>query len=140
MSSAKVYAVERNLPFLELRRKAGAFHSAHAQNREHTDMEPEIGAWSTLEYIAIASETRAAGSKFYLSSLQPQLASNLPEDLQATLSVSGDSFVATTQDVETLNGVAKERVCLLDPQASTTLSPEDGYKFDWFVFGGILGW
>jgi len=102
-------------------------------------MEPEIGAWSTLEYIAIASETRAAGSKFYLSSLQPQLASNLPEDLQATLSVFGDSFVATTQDVETLSSVAKERVCLLDPHANATLSPEDGHKFDWFVFGGILG-
>jgi len=103
-------------------------------------MEPEIGAWSTLEYIAIASETRATGSKFYLSSLQPQLASNLPENLQAMLSLHGDSsFVATTQDLETLSGVPKERVCLLDPHASVTLSPEDGDKFDWFVFGGILG-
>lgn len=97
-----------------------------------------MGAWSTLEYIAIASETAAAGrgSVFYLTSLQASLAADLPATLTEKL---GESFVATTKDVETLSGVPKHRVCLLDPQAEKTLAPEDGDVFDWFVFGGILG-
>lgn len=35
--------------------------------------------------------------------------------------------------------IVKERVCLLDPSAETDLVPEDADKFDYFVFGGILG-
>jgi ribosome biogenesis SPOUT family RNA methylase Rps3 len=101
-------------------------------------MEPEMGAWSTLEYIAISNEVSSTGGTFYLSSLQPALAASLPQSLQAQLDAG--KFVATTKDVETLSGVSKERVCLLDPQATQELSPEDGDTFDWFVFGGILGW
>jgi ribosome biogenesis SPOUT family RNA methylase Rps3 len=101
-------------------------------------MEPEMGAWSTLEYIAIASEVSATGGTFYLSSLQPALADNLPPTLQTLL--DDGKFVATTKDVEKLSEAPKERVCLLDPQATEELSPGDGEIFDWFVFGGILGW
>ncbi|KAA8907862.1 SAM-dependent RNA methyltransferase [Sphaerosporella brunnea] len=100
-------------------------------------MEPEMGAWSTLEYIAIASEVSVTGGTFYLSSLQPSLAEKLPATLQAVRDEG--KFVATTKDVETISDVPKERVCLLDPQATQELSPEDGDAFDWFVFGGILG-
>lgn len=32
-----------------------------------------------------------------------------------------------------------ERVCLLDPRAEKVLAPEDGDKFDYFLYGGILG-
>ncbi|HVY01589.1 MAG TPA: SAM-dependent methyltransferase [Candidatus Nanoarchaeia archaeon] len=32
-----------------------------------------------------------------------------------------------------------ERVCVLDPKATEVLKPEDKEKFDYFVFGGILG-
>ncbi|KAF8665032.1 hypothetical protein AX16_000644 [Volvariella volvacea WC 439] len=36
--------------------------------------------------------------------------------------------------------ISLDRVCLLDPKATQELSPEDGGgKFDWFLFGGILG-
>ncbi|KAJ7291462.1 SAM-dependent RNA methyltransferase [Mycena rebaudengoi] len=34
---------------------------------------------------------------------------------------------------------ALEKVCLLDPKAEHALSPEDGDRFEWFLFGGILG-
>ncbi|KAJ6625103.1 SAM-dependent RNA methyltransferase [Mycena sp. CBHHK59/15] len=37
-----------------------------------------------------------------------------------------------------LNG-ALDKVCLLDPKAEHALSPEDGKRFEWFLFGGILG-
>lgn len=98
-------------------------------------MEPELGAWSTLEYIAIAKETTAP-SKFYLSSLPASLASSLPNTIT---SLKSDNFVTTTESIETLPGVDKSRVCLLDPQAQEELRIEDAEKFDWFVFGGILG-
>jgi len=100
-------------------------------------MEPEIGAWSTLEYITIAKETADAGSQFYLTSLQPQLADSLPQNLQPL--VDRKKFTATTTEVPLLDGLTSDRVCLLDPQAKEELSPEDGEMFDWFVFGGILG-
>lgn len=97
---------------------------------EHLD--PELGPWSELEYLAIARESHAAGAKFCLSSL-PQ-AFSVPEKLKAS-----PSFVAETRGVEELYADDKARVCLLDPAAATDLSPEDGDKFDVFLFGGILG-
>ncbi|KAH9053165.1 SAM-dependent RNA methyltransferase [Lactarius vividus] len=38
-------------------------------------------------------------------------------------------------------GIARERVCLLDPKAPEALAPSDGDAggFVWFLFGGILG-
>ncbi|KAH9077573.1 SAM-dependent RNA methyltransferase [Lactarius deliciosus] len=38
-------------------------------------------------------------------------------------------------------GIARERVCLLDPKAPQALAPSDGDAgaFAWFLFGGILG-
>ncbi|MBI2451489.1 hypothetical protein HYV50_00250 [Candidatus Pacearchaeota archaeon] len=32
-----------------------------------------------------------------------------------------------------------EKVCVLDPEAKKTLTPKEANKFDYFVFGGILG-
>jgi len=32
-----------------------------------------------------------------------------------------------------------KRVCILDPESDETLKPEDADKFDYFIFGGILG-
>lgn len=32
-----------------------------------------------------------------------------------------------------------KNACLLDPKGNKTLTPEDAKKFDYFVFGGILG-
>ena len=31
------------------------------------------------------------------------------------------------------------KVCLLDPKAEKVLAPEDAEKFEWFLYGGILG-
>lgn len=97
---------------------------------EHLD--PELGAWSELEYLAIARESQDAGAKFCLSSLPtefkvPEALSNIP------------AFTAETRGVEELYAADKSRVCLLDPAAASDLSPEDGDKFDAFLFGGILG-
>ena len=36
-------------------------------------------------------------------------------------------------------GLDLKKVCVLDPEAQEILTPEDSRKFDYFVFGGILG-
>ncbi|KAK3296786.1 SAM-dependent RNA methyltransferase [Chaetomium fimeti] len=97
---------------------------------EHLD--PELGAWSELEYLAIARESQDTGAKFCLSSL-PQ-AFKVPGELGKI-----PAFKAERQGVEQLYEGEKSRVCLLDPAAASDLSPEDGDKFDTFLFGGILG-
>lgn len=97
---------------------------------EHLD--DELGPWSELEYVTIAKESHEAGAKFCLSSVPPALV--VPESLK---NVPG--FTADGKSVETIYAEDKSRVCLLDPSATKELSPQDGEKFDVFLFGGILG-
>ena len=97
---------------------------------EHLD--PELGPWSALEYGCIARESHAAGSRFLLSSVSPQL--QLPADLAATKELEVDR-----RGVEEIYADRKPKVCLLDPAAQSELSPADGDQFEVFLFGGILG-
>ncbi|KAH8670854.1 SAM-dependent RNA methyltransferase [Xylariales sp. PMI_506] len=99
---------------------------------EHLD--PELGPWSELEYLAIARESGAAGATFVLSSLPSGF--KVPEELSAE-----PAFRAEARGVEEMYpvGGGKERVCLLDPSAAKDLGPEDRDEFDVFLFGGILG-
>ncbi|KAK1833228.1 hypothetical protein QBC39DRAFT_329118 [Podospora conica] len=97
---------------------------------EHLD--EELGPWSELEYIAIATECQDVGSKFVLSSLPP--AFKVPAPLSAI-----PAFTAETRGVEDIYSQDRSRVCLLDPAAAKDLAPEDGDNFDVFLFGGILG-
>lgn len=97
---------------------------------EHLD--PELEAWSSLEYSAIAAESHAAGAHFLLSSVPTSL--KLPANLQAV-----QGLTVETRGIEEIYADKKDKVCLLDPAASKDLSPEDGDEFDIFLFGGILG-
>lgn len=97
---------------------------------EHLD--PELGPWSTLEYRSIAQESAKAGVRFVLSSV-PKVMSLTPELRHL------ESLIVEHSSVEELFQEEKGRVCLLDPAATVELSPEDGAKFDVFLFGGILG-
>ncbi|KAL2758116.1 hypothetical protein ACRALDRAFT_1047967 [Sodiomyces alcalophilus JCM 7366] len=97
---------------------------------EHLD--PDLGQWSELEYLAIAKETHAAQGTFLLSSLPT--AFQVPPALSQV-----PAFKPERRGVEELYAADKSRVCLLDPAASRDLSPDDGDKFDVFLFGGILG-
>ncbi|OTB09187.1 hypothetical protein M426DRAFT_134115 [Hypoxylon sp. CI-4A] len=102
---------------------------------EHLD--PELGPWSELEYIAIAKETQRSGagnSTFMLSSLPDGF--QVPDKLAAV-----PAFRAENRGVEDIypEGAGKDRVCLLDPQAEKDLNPDDKGVFDVFLFGGILG-
>ncbi|KAK7730726.1 hypothetical protein SLS57_001557 [Botryosphaeria dothidea] len=94
---------------------------------EHLD--PELEAWSSLEYAAIARESQASQVRFLLSSVPETL--KLPENLAHV-----DGLEIEHDSVEDL--FDKPKVCLLDPAAKQELSPADGDKFDVFLFGGIL--
>lgn len=49
-------------------------------------------------------------------------------------------FDRGVQEVIASEGISLDKVCLLDPKAESELSPEDGDgRFQWFLFGGILG-
>lgn len=97
---------------------------------EHLD--PELEAWSSLEYSAIASECHATGAQFLLSSVPTSL--KLPANLQGA-----EGLDVETRGIEEIYADKKDKVCLLDPAASKDLSPEDGDVFEVFLFGGILG-
>jgi ribosome biogenesis SPOUT family RNA methylase Rps3 len=97
---------------------------------EHLD--PELEEWSSLEYSTIAAECLAAGANFLLSSVPASL--KLPKNLQ-----DAKGLKVETRGIEEIYADSKDRVCLLDPAASSDLSPEDGDRFDVFLFGGILG-
>jgi len=101
---------------------------------EHLD--PELGPWSELEYVAIAKETARAGGTFILSSMPAELKANLPAKLKEE-----PAFRAETKGVEELYPTPEERkrVCLLDPKAEKDINPDDKALFDVFLFGGILG-
>lgn len=97
---------------------------------EHLD--PELGPWSTMEYLAIAQEANKFGVTFCLSSVSNSL------DIPAEIRNAKGLFIET-RSVEELYKKDKSRVCLLDPAAETELAPSDGTIFDTFLFGGILG-
>jgi ribosome biogenesis SPOUT family RNA methylase Rps3 len=97
---------------------------------EHLD--PELEAWSSLEYASIAAESHASGAQFLLSSVPTTL--KLPTNLQGAQGLNVE-----TRGIEEIYADKKDRVCLLDPAATKDLSPEDGETFDIFLFGGILG-
>ena len=97
---------------------------------EHLD--PELGPWSSLEYQAIAEESRANGAAFCLSSVPRSL--TLPTSLR-----DAPGLAIEYRSVEEIYANDKGRVCLLDPAAKAELSADDATKFDVFLFGGILG-
>ncbi|PGH28909.1 carboxypeptidase D [[Emmonsia] crescens] len=97
---------------------------------EHLD--PELGAWSALEYGCIARESSAAGARFLLTSVPESL--KMPDELAALSSLEVEH-----RGVEEIFADRKEKMCLLDPSAKTELCPRDGDEFEVFLFGGILG-
>lgn len=87
---------------------------------EHLD--PQVWQWSVLEYKHIS---RIVGRK------------NL---WFTNFKIGGDKLKkygkVFTKRVNKLN---LKRVCILDSTGKKTLQPEDAKKFDYFVFGGVLG-
>lgn len=91
-------------------------------------MEDGFLEWVILEYLQIIREV----GKDNLILLSLPQGTEVPQQLKDLgLQWTSDECVSFMED--------KNRVCLLDPAAETDLEPLDADKFDYFVFGGILG-
>lgn len=96
-------------------------------------MEEGFSEWVILEYSQIIRDV--GRENLILTSLP---ASTTEADIPQQLKDLG--LIWTTEECVTIDGgLKKEKVCLLDPAAETDLLPLDAEKFDYFVFGGILG-
>lgn len=95
-------------------------------------MEEGFSPWVKLEYKAISKEV--GKDSIILSSVSHD--AEIPPELR-------DQCIVTDLDVTQLSKLDpdfdQKRVVLLDPSATEELTPEDAKKFDYFLFGGILG-
>ena len=97
-------------------------------------METEFSPWVVCEYKRMVRDCGASNLLF--TNMKPGI--NCPpyeDDSMAFL--QGAKLVPDTFE-EYFHG-QKDRVCLLDEQADSILQPSDQGKFDYFLFGGILG-
>lgn len=108
-------------------------------------METEFSEWVKLEYSAIVDEV---GSKnLYLSSIpnnKPTTSTSTTTNNEILPKEILDKNIQWTHiDItnfqELYPNFDKSKVCLLDPSATQELIPSDVNKFDFFLFGGILG-
>lgn len=96
-------------------------------------MEEGFSEWVVLEYSQIIRDV--GKENLVLTSLPKTTTDN---DIPKPLRDLGLQW--TTDECVTLDGgLDTSRVCLLDPAAEQDLEPADAPKFDYFVFGGILG-
>ena len=87
-------------------------------------LEPELFEWCLIEYEHI-SETVGAENLWF---------TNIKNKTDATkLSKFGKVFSESTRDMK----INLQNTCVLDPAAKDLLKP--GEKFEYFIFGGILG-
>lgn len=99
-------------------------------------MEPEFSDWVRLEYLSILEEV--GQPNFYLSSVPASVSEkDLPSELVEKKLQWTHTEITNFQEI--YPSFDKSRVCLLDPSATEELKPEDAEKFDYFLFGGILG-
>ena len=96
-------------------------------------MEEGFSEWVILEYTQIIKDI--GKDNLILTSLPP---STTEKDIPKRLLELGLQWT-TKECVDIDGGIDKSKVCLLDPAAETDLTPQDESKFDYFVFGGILG-
>ncbi|OAV87836.1 hypothetical protein PTTG_10225, partial [Puccinia triticina 1-1 BBBD Race 1] len=107
----------------------------------HTESRVVFSHLSLATGEALISELNSRASS--VNPWGSSIARALPEPLSAPISeIELPPCVCTRQPILDLIKnlkVAVEDVCLLDPKAEQELKPEDGHRFRWFLFGGILG-
>ncbi|CAI4036339.1 hypothetical protein SMKI_15G1790 [Saccharomyces mikatae IFO 1815] len=102
-------------------------------------MEEGFSEWVILEYSQILREV--GPENLVLSSLpEGTTEKDIPKKLLTLgLRWTTKDLKGINEDFKDLEALKDGRVCLLDPRATIDLQPEDAAKFDYFVFGGILG-
>lgn len=102
-------------------------------------MEEGFSEWVILEYSQIL---RDVGQKNLILSSLPKgtTEKDIPKRLlDLGLQWTTDDLTQLKHKFPELEALKDGRVCLLDPRATQDLEPADASKFDYFVFGGILG-
>jgi len=85
-------------------------------------MDPEMFEWCVVEYRHAADAVGA--DNFMVTNVGDQ-------------DVSGLTGIEVQK--EKVDALSLKRVCVLDPEAPDELLPSDSEKYDYLVFGGILG-
>ncbi|KAI0318209.1 DUF431-domain-containing protein [Amylostereum chailletii] len=93
---------------------------------EYSHMRAFAGPDSTVEFTHLS---RTSGAS---------LASSFHGASESSLAAAHCHQIGVL-DLMKEKGVSLDAVCLLDPKAEAELAPEDGERFSWFLFGGILG-
>lgn len=96
-------------------------------------MEDGFSNWVILEYSTIAKEIGA--ENLILSSVKAT--TKVPQELLDLGIIVTPLEVTNLKEIEPDFDISK--VCLLDPSAKSALKCSDSSKFDYFLFGGILG-
>ncbi|MBD3259428.1 hypothetical protein GF371_02230 [Candidatus Woesearchaeota archaeon] len=95
---------------------------------EHLD--EDLSQWSMWEYEQISKTVGKENLIFSnLHSIKNKQNLEKLKDLGET----------KEEPINELKQIDPKRACLLDPSAERTLCPEDADKFDFLIFGGILG-
>lgn len=102
-------------------------------------MEQGFSEWVVLEYAQIIREV--GPENLVLSSLpQGTQHKDIPQLLlELGLRWTTHDLLHLQEAFPELEPVSNGRVCLLDPRAPQDIDASEGGKFDYFVFGGILG-
>ncbi|MBS3122298.1 hypothetical protein J4434_05450 [Candidatus Woesearchaeota archaeon] len=98
---------------------------------EHLDK--RLYKWCFLEYKHIS--TVVGRDKVMFTNVSGKTSK---EKLAGFGTVFSDS-IANSKNIVNSKNVLSKRICVLDPFTEKTLSKDDKTKFDYFVFGGILG-
>jgi len=85
-------------------------------------LEPTVGKWCKIEYANISKIVGKNNLMFTNLKKQTPFLKKLGK--------------TSNKSVSKLN---LNNVCILDPEAKEILTPKDAKKFDYFIFGGILG-
>jgi ribosome biogenesis SPOUT family RNA methylase Rps3 len=85
-------------------------------------LEPSVYKWCTIEYAHMSKRVGKANLMF-------------------TNVSKGAGKIKALGDVrkDSIKDIPLKKACVLDPAAKRLLTPEEAKKFDYFIFGGILG-
>ena len=95
---------------------------------EHLDR--RVYKWCFIEYRHISG---IVGKKNLIFT-------NLTKKQSEKLSSLGKCYEKSISELSSeTNEIPPEKTCILDPKAEKVLTPADAKKFEYLVFGGILG-
>ena len=100
-------------------------------------METEISEWVRNEYTRMIKDV--GGEKIMFTNMKPGF--NCPSyDSDEMQFLKGATLKPETfQEFHDSNNGDRKKAVLLDEKSETILSPQDAGKFEYFLFGGILG-